>query len=217
MAANTPHLIDAVHAAEQTPAWSQDRWEAGLNVITSLAGAGLLGKATIEAGIAGIPKAEAKPGTSMAPAAGAAPAGEAGGAPGEAGAGAAPTGEAGAAPAGATAAAPPRTWADVGEELRWLAKNDPAQFKVRFAEEMAKRQQGEYNVKTDTEAAGGTPTQPTQPTAAAPGQSQRLRHPRHLRECDQQPRHRPRPWLLRHRRRRQSLKSWPRAELAPSK
>jgi hypothetical protein len=167
MLTNAPHLIDAVHAAEQTPAWSQDRWEAGLNVITSLVGAGLLGKATIEAGIAGIPKAEAKPGTSMAPAAAAAPAGEAGAAPaGEAAAGPAPPGE-----AGATAATPPRTWANVAEELRWLAKNDPAQFKVRFAEEMAKRQNGEYDVKTDTEPVSGVPPKPppTQPTAAAPG------------------------------------------------
>ena len=196
MLTNAPHLIDAVHAAEQTPAWSQDRWEAGLNVITSLAGAGLLGKATIEAGIAGMPKAEAKPGTSVGPAAEAAPTGEA--------ASAAPTGDAGAAPAG-DAAAPPEGGAktrggavpsegavprgappfgggagepaggisgapsfdNVAEELKWLKQNGHTDaFRRRVLEEIHLRRVGKYPDPTE-----GTWTKPTDAppeTEAAP-------------------------------------------------
>lgn len=45
---------------------------------------------------------------------------------------------------------PPGTPPDVGAELRGLAKTDPEKFKQRFAEEVAKRQKGEYSVPPPT-------------------------------------------------------------------
>jgi hypothetical protein len=131
---------------------SQEWWDAVLPLGVEAAGflAGGLGMR------GGGPKA------GLVAAEGGAAAGEAGAAAGEAGTAAA-AGEAG------VAGVRPK-FNSIKEELSWLAKNDPAEFQRRFAEEVAKRQQGEYKVRTDTEPVSGAAPKPAtaQPTAAAP-------------------------------------------------
>jgi hypothetical protein len=45
--ANAPEIWEQVKEADKTPAWSQERWEAGLGVVASLATLGLLSQATV--------------------------------------------------------------------------------------------------------------------------------------------------------------------------